>query len=51
MNCKKCGSNRCVKAGHIRGRQRYKCKECGCFMNRKTWLKDASCPIGKWDAV
>ena len=27
------------------------CKECGCFMNRKTWLKDASCPIGKWDAV
>ena len=27
------------------------CKECKCFMNRKTWLKDASCPIGKWDAV
>jgi rRNA maturation endonuclease Nob1 len=25
------------------------CKECGCFMNRKTWLKDASCPISKWD--
>lgn len=25
------------------------CKECNCFMNRKTWLKDASCPIGKWD--
>jgi hypothetical protein len=27
------------------------CKECGCFMNRKTWLKDAECPLGKWDAV
>jgi len=27
------------------------CKECGCFMNRKTWLKDASCPLGKWDSV
>jgi len=24
------------------------CKECGCFMSMKTWLKDASCPIGKW---
>ena len=27
------------------------CKECGCFMSLKTWLKNASCPIGKWDAV
>ncbi len=26
------------------------CKECGCFMNRKTWLKDASCPLGKWES-
>ena len=25
------------------------CKECGCFMALKTWLKDASCPLGKWD--
>jgi hypothetical protein len=24
------------------------CRECGCFMSMKTWLKDASCPIGKW---
>jgi hypothetical protein len=24
------------------------CKECGCFMAAKTWLKEASCPIGKW---
>jgi rRNA maturation endonuclease Nob1 len=27
------------------------CKECGCFMAMKTWLKGASCPLGKWDAV
>lgn len=24
------------------------CKECGCFMNLKVKLKDASCPLGKW---
>lgn len=24
------------------------CKECGCFMNLKTKLAAASCPIGKW---
>jgi hypothetical protein len=24
------------------------CKECGCLMNIKTNLKDATCPIGKW---
>lgn len=24
------------------------CKECGCFMNLKTKLPHASCPIGKW---
>jgi len=24
------------------------CKKCGCFMSLKTWLKGASCPIGKW---
>lgn len=26
------------------------CRECGCFMAAKTWLKDASCPLGKWIA-
>lgn len=26
------------------------CKECGCFMAAKTWLKDADCPLGKWIA-
>lgn len=24
------------------------CKKCGCFMNAKTWLKSATCPINKW---
>lgn len=24
------------------------CKDCGCFMALKTWLKDAVCPVGKW---
>jgi transposase len=28
--CKKCGSNRYVKAGKVGGEQRYKCKDCGC---------------------
>jgi hypothetical protein len=24
------------------------CKECGCFMNLKTKLEQATCPLGKW---
>jgi hypothetical protein len=24
------------------------CRECGCPMNVKSWLKAAECPIGKW---
>jgi hypothetical protein len=24
------------------------CKKCGCFMDSKTKLSDATCPIGKW---
>lgn len=24
------------------------CKKCGCFMNIKTALDNARCPIGKW---
>lgn len=27
------------------------CLECGCFASKKTWLKDAQCPLGKWDAL
>jgi ribosomal protein L32 len=29
----------------------HQCKECGCFMNAKTKLPNAVCPIGKWQAV
>lgn len=25
------------------------CKKCGCFMNLKTKLPHAECPIGKWN--
>jgi transposase len=28
--CKKCGSDQTVKSGVVAGKQRYKCKECGC---------------------
>lgn len=24
------------------------CKQCGCFMNVKTKLQEATCPLGKW---
>lgn len=27
------------------------CKKCGCFMEMKTKLADATCPERKWDAV
>lgn len=27
------------------------CKECGCSMPMKTWLKEARCPIGKWGST
>ena len=30
MHCPKCGSDNKVKSGKAKGRQRYKCKECGC---------------------
>jgi hypothetical protein len=26
----------------------HQCKKCGCFMELKTKLADARCPIGKW---
>lgn len=25
-----------------------RCSKCGCFMNFKSTLKQAKCPIGKW---
>jgi hypothetical protein len=27
------------------------CKKCGCFMNLKTKLAGAECPVGKWKPV
>lgn len=27
------------------------CKKCGCFMNLKTQLAEAFCPVGKWHSV
>jgi hypothetical protein len=27
------------------------CKECGCIMNLKTKLPNASCPLKKWDKI
>ena len=30
LKCKKCQSSNYVKAGNIRGLQRYKCKDCSC---------------------
>jgi transposase-like protein len=30
MNCPKCTCEKRVKSGIVKGRQRYKCKECGC---------------------
>lgn len=30
MNCPKCTCDKSVKTGIIKGKQRYKCKECGC---------------------
>ncbi|MDR2511230.1 MAG: IS1 family transposase, partial [Bacteroidales bacterium] len=30
MNCPKCKSELKVKSGFTQGRQRYKCKNCGC---------------------
>ena len=29
----------------------HQCKECGCIMNAKTKLPNASCPLGKWGTV
>ena len=26
----------------------HQCKECGCFMKMKVWLKTAECPLKKW---
>jgi len=30
LNCKNCNSEKIVKSGIVSGKQRYKCKDCGC---------------------
>jgi len=30
LTCKKCGSDRVIKSGIVAGRQRFRCKDCGC---------------------
>lgn len=29
----------------------HQCKKCGCIMNAKVKLKDATCPLNKWPSV
>lgn len=36
MQCQKCQSDKNVKAGFTKGKQRYKCKACGCHFTRST---------------
>lgn len=37
----------CKKCEHfiLKSKQ---CSQCGCYMEAKTWIKAASCPIGSW---
>lgn len=37
----------CQKCPELR-KITHQCKKCGCFMNVKTKLNSAKCPIGKW---
>lgn len=42
--------NICLSCEHlIKGVNQ--CKKCGCFMNAKTTLPHAECPVGKWSRV
>lgn len=36
MKCLKCGNDKSVKNGHLRGQQRYRCKQCGYQFTRET---------------
>ena len=42
MKCPKCSSDKSIKSGVIKERQRYKCKECGC--NYTVELKSTAKP-------
>lgn len=37
----------CLGCEHL-FRQTSTCKQCGCFMQVKTWMPDQKCPIDKW---
>lgn len=37
----------CVKCKHFIESSK-RCSECGCFMEAKTWIAGATCPIGSW---
>lgn len=37
----------CRACKHFIEKER-RCSECGCFMAAKTWIKAATCPVGKW---
>ncbi len=39
--------NICLDCEHLI-KLTHQCKKCGCFMNLKTKLKNAKCPIKKW---
>jgi transposase len=48
--CKRCGSEKTIKSGMVSGKQRYRCKECGCHFregdnrtNEKVAAKKSLC--------
>lgn len=38
----------CRQCEHFRERGA-RCEKCGCFMEYKTMMMSAICPVGKWD--
>ena len=38
MVCLSCEKNKPVNC----------CSECGCWVSAKTWVKNTTCPLGKW---
>jgi len=36
MHCPKCQAESYIKYGHVSGKQRYRCKQCGCQFTRST---------------
>ncbi|OAV70330.1 hypothetical protein Barb6_01785 [Bacteroidales bacterium Barb6] len=40
MNCPKCSSEKKIKSGFAKGRQRYKCKKCGYKVDSQTRINE-----------